>query len=167
MPETVKDNVETTTEETMNEENRAERCFWCGRLKDPNITEEQAEQMGSVIRSYVPCDSCKELFSKGIHVIGVTKEPIIDGMFPISVNGDEKLYPTGSMFVANEEFINDMLSEESEKELKENVLREKILMLPDELVSQIVSDARKAEQGQDLDGYIKEHDGGEPNEENI
>lgn len=146
---------------------RVERCFWCGRPKDKTITEEQAATMDSVINNYVPCDSCKEIFAKGIHVIGVTKEPIVEGMFPISTDEDSNLYPTGSMFVANEEFIEDMLSEESEKELKENVLKERILMLPDELVSQIVQDARNAEQGENLDDYIAEHDGDGSNEEDV
>lgn len=126
------------------EEKRIERCFWCGRPKSGPIEETEETINNSVITNYQPCPLCKEEFSKGIHVIGVTEKPIVDGMFPIMKDDKNTLYPTGSMFVAQEDFIKDMLSEESEKELLENVLKERVILLRNEMVEQIVEDARAA-----------------------
>ena len=93
---------------------RIERCFWCGRPKNGEVLETEETVKKSIIRDYVPCNSCKELIDDKIHVIGVTTEPIVEGMFPISAdeNGENCLYPTGSMFVATENFVKELLSEE-------------------------------------------------------
>lgn len=151
-------------------EERIERCFWCGRPKNGEIEETEETIKNSVINNYQPCDTCKKSFEGGIHVIGVTKEPIVKGMFPISKDDDNILYPTGSMFVANEEFIKDMLSEEDEKELLKNVLKDRVLMIPNEMCEQIVNDARAA-QAEHTDDYIegmdKVHEEVTPNEENV
>lgn len=143
------ENVQEVTE--VKEEETLERCFWCGLPKDKTVSDEQITKMRPVIHDYRPCEACKEKFNGGIHVIGVTDKPIVQGMFPISKsdNGD-CLYPTGSMFVATDEFVKDLLPEEENKELKENVLRERILMLPEEVVSNIVEEARKAQAGEDI-----------------
>lgn len=150
----------------MSEQQRAERCFWCGKLKSHELTEREVleKKIQSYIGSYEPCDQCKELFKDGIHVVGVTNKPIVEGMFPISTNGDENLYPTGSMFIANDEFITDMLSEDSEKELLKNVLKERKLMLRNEVVESIVKQAREANVGKDIDVNVGE---GESNEEEV
>ena len=152
----------------MSEENRIERCFWCGRPKDQTITEETEETIKqSVINNYNPCEKCKEQFADGVHVIGVTKEPIVKGMFPISKDGDNVLYPTGSMFVANDDFIKDLISEPSEEQLLHDVLEKRLLMLPDEFVVDIVEQARKEQQGEDLDTYINDDMENAVNEEDV
>lgn len=138
-------------------EERIERCFWCGKPKSGEIEETEETIKNSVINDYTPCDKCKESFAGGIHVIGVTNKPIVNGMFPISKDDKNTLYPTGSMFVANEEFIKDMLSNEGEKELLENVLKERILMIPNEVCEQIVNDARTA-QAENGEEYIEQMD---------
>ncbi len=151
-------------------EERIERCFWCGRPKNGEIEETEETIKNSVIANYQPCDACKKSFSDGIHVIGVTTEPIVKGMFPISKDEKNTLYPTGSMFVANEEFIRDMLSDENEKELLENVLQDRVLMIPNELCEQIVNDARaaQAESGSEyLNQMDKVHEEATANEENV
>ena len=151
-------------------EERIERCFWCGRPKSGAIEETEETIKNSVITNYQPCDACKKSFADGIHVMGVTTEPIVQGMFPISKDEKNTLYPTGSMFVANEEFIKDMLSDESEKELLENVLQDRVLMIPNELCEQIVNDARAA-QAENGDEYLnsmdKVHEEATANEENV
>lgn len=151
-------------------EERIERCFWCGRPKSGEIEETEETIRNSVITNYQPCDACKKSFDNGIHVIGVTTEPIVQGMFPISRDGNNTLYPTGSMFVANEEFVKDMLSDPGEKELLDNVLTDRVLMIPNELCEQIVNDARtaQAENGEEyIDAMDKIHEEETANEENV
>lgn len=149
--ETENDNVET--------QERTEICFWCGKPKhiEEGVAFTEEIYKNAIIQNYVPCDACKKTFGDGIHVIGVKRNPIAKGMFPISKDEEGDLFPTGSMFVANESFVKDMLSEEEDKELLENVLQEKILMLKDEVVTEIIEQARKQNQGEDLEvGFKKE-----------
>jgi hypothetical protein len=153
-------------------EKKIEICFWCGNPKDENISHEDLLKAKTdndiVINNYRPCDRCKKMFGKGIHVIGVTDKPIAEGMFPISKSSDQTLYPTGSMFVASEEFILDLLSDDAQKELRENVLKERVLMMPDSVVEGIVNDAREHNQGENLDiNSALLDDEGEKNEENV
>lgn len=146
----------------MDNENVVERCFWCGHLKDKSITDEDVsnKHLQAVIRDYVPCDACKDVFSHGIHVIGVTDHPIIEGMFPIS--HDEKagdLYPTGAMFVANEQFVYGLFTDESEKEQRDRVLKERVLMLPNEFVENLVREAEEQDsQSGNMDEYLNQLD---------
>jgi len=141
-------------------EKKIERCFWCGRPKDGAIEETDETLKNSVINNYIPCDDCKKRYNGGVHVIGVTKEPIVEGMFPISKDETTSLYPTGSMFVATDELIKEILSEDSDKDLLENVLKERVLMLPNDVVEDIVSDikAAKGNESDDYEGYIEELD---------
>jgi hypothetical protein len=141
----------------MSDTERIERCFWCGRAKNMEIEEETEETVNnSVITNYIPCDKCKAEFGNGIHVIGVTKKPIVEGMFPISKSEEEPLYPTGSMFVGNDEFIKELISEPKDEQLLKDVLEQRILMLPDDMVVNIVNQAREEQQGKDIDTYIKD-----------
>jgi hypothetical protein len=136
-------------------EDKIERCFWCGKPKSEELTQETEETLhNSVITNYIPCDRCKKSFGDGIHVIGVTKTPIVKDMFPISKSEKETLYPTGSMFVANDSFIKDMLSENEDKELLEDVLKERVLMIPNDLCEEIINSARSQE-AENVGEYIE------------
>ena len=130
-----------------------EICFWCGRPKDKNIelTDGDIENGKYVprITSYIPCDDCKKIIGNNIHVIGVSKKPIIKDMFPISKDGEDFLYPTGSMFVAGDDFVMDVLSGDENKEIRENVLKERILLLPEEVVTDIIHKMRKDNKNND------------------
>lgn len=155
----------------MDEVKNVEFCFWCGEPKDKSIKDEinsdNKKSFRPVINNYNPCERCKEIFSNGIHVIGVSKEPVIKTMFPITkTDEDGPLYPTGSMFVADDYFIEELLDSPDDKELKENVLKERIIMLPDEFVSQMIKEAREQGRGQSLDSIIKDKEG-ETDEENV
>lgn len=126
-------------------------CFWCGKEKNEvalmgKINKEDSEAPRRVITNYEPCDSCKELFAKGIHIIGVSETPVMEGMFPISKSGGQDLFPTGAMFVAREEWVKQMVSEPEEKELLENVLAERVMLMPSQIVEDIVHEAAKAEE---------------------
>lgn len=127
------------------------QCFWCGKDKNeiPLIDEMDKENFLAPIRvimDYEPCDKCKELFSKGIHVIGVSEEPVIKGMFPISeqANG-KKLYPTGTMFVSSEQWIHKLLSEPEEQELLKLVLEHRKMLMPEEICAAYVEQAKHIE----------------------
>ena len=142
---------------------KIERCFWCGRPKDESVVIEEENEdtlRDSIIKNYIPCDKCKREFGNGIHVIGVTKEPIVKGMFPISQDAENTLYPTGTMFVSEDSFVENMLADQ--KELLENVLKERVLLLPEETVADIVEQAQEAERkanevnADNYDAYIND-----------
>ena len=125
-------------------------CFWCGHDKNEvvlmgRIDREDSEAPRRLILNYDPCDKCKELFSKGIHIIGVTEQPIIEGMFPIVDDGKATLYPTGSMFVATEDWVQRFLIANKQEGMIENVLEKKMLMMPDTIVTEIVKESKMHE----------------------
>ena len=130
-----------------NKDKRVEICFWCGRPKDSSIDPEKLNAKNTVIPDYTPCDKCIEEFDGGIHVIGVSTDPIVENMPPISKDDKLTLYPTGSMFVGADSFIKDMLLEDNEKEedneLLQNVLKERVLMIPNELCESIIEEIRR------------------------
>lgn len=127
------------------------QCFWCGQDKNEIALLGKMDSKDSpapmrVIIDYEPCDKCKELFGKGIHVIGVSEEPIIKSMFPITEQPDgKKLYPTGTMFVCSEEWIKQLLSEPDEQEMLSSVLEHRKLLMPEEICAAYVDQARKEE----------------------
>ena len=137
---------------------RIERCFWCGRPKNGEVLETEETVKKSIIRDYVPCNSCKELIDDKIHVIGVTTEPIVEGMFPIFAdeNGENCLYPTGSMFVATENFVKELLSDQPER--LELVLEKKLLMFPEDTIVGIIEELNKRDDVVSLDEYIENMD---------
>ena len=123
-------------------------CFWCGKEKNEvalmgKIDKQDSKAPRKMITNYEPCDKCKELFSAGVHVIGVTEEPITKGMFPIVSDGKIQLYPTGSMFVAKEDWVKRFLTANEGEDMIEEVLSKKILILPDKIVSEIVKESKE------------------------
>lgn len=125
-------------------------CFWCGKEKNEvalmgQIDKEDSAAPRKVIVNYEPCDECKEFFSKGVHVIGVTTEPMVPTMFPIVDDGKMKLYPTGSMFVAPIDWMKDFLTANNQEAMLEDVLSKKVLMMPDNIVSEIVNESKAPE----------------------
>lgn len=127
------------------------QCFWCGKDKNEialmgKIDREDSEAPRHVIMDYEPCDKCKELFDKGIHVIGVTEKPIIKNMFPICTSPDGKsLYPTGTMFVSSEDWIRRLLSDPEEKGLLDAVLEHRKMLMPEEICAEYVRQAKELE----------------------
>lgn len=125
-------------------------CFWCGKEKNEvallgQINKEDTEAPKRVIMDYEPCEQCKELFSMGIHIIGVSTEPIVETMFPIVNDDNIKLYPTGSMFVSTEEWVTSFLTANNQQSMLENVLSSRVLMLPDTIVTEIIEDSKADE----------------------
>ena len=124
------------------------QCFWCGKDKNEIALFGKMDRQDSpaprhVILDYEPCDKCKELFDKGIQVIGVIEEPIIKNMFPICERPDgTKLYPTGTMFVSSEDWIHRLLSEPEEQELLDSVLKQRKMLMPNEICEAYVEQAK-------------------------
>lgn len=112
-------------------------CFWCLKPLDPDKKLQEGEKM--YFESYDPCERCEELFSHGIQVIGVSTSMVMPGMIAVLKDGEGKpLYPTGSMFLATEEWTRELLKDEPEK-LKE-VLSIRKLLMPDEIVGEIIKE---------------------------
>lgn len=125
-------------------------CFWCGKEKNEvallgQINKEDTEAPRRVIMDYEPCEKCKELFSMGIHIIGVSTEPITETMFPIVNDENITLYPTGSMFVSSEEWVTNFLTANNQQPMLDSVLSNKVLMLPDTIVTEIIEDSKADE----------------------
>lgn len=123
-------------------------CFWCGKEKNEVALMGKMDKQDSaapkhLIVDYEPCDKCKELFSKGVHVIGVTPKPITQGQFPIMQ--DPEMYPTGSMFVAPKEWMRAFLKENQHEEMTDDVLEKGVMLMPDEIVSKIVEESTAPE----------------------
>lgn len=145
-------------------------CFWCGKEKNEialmgKIDRQDSEAPHHIITDYEPCDNCKEMFSKGIQVIGVVKEPLVPEMFPIV--GDEKngkLYPTGSMFVGTKDWAERFLTENDATGMIEEVMNKGILIMPDEIVCSLVEEIKQNTEIPKMDVEIPERE--EMNESN-
>lgn len=140
-------------------------CFWCGQEKNEvalmgklgdSRKGEDIEAPRHCITNYDPCDKCKELFSKGIHVIGVTSQPIVQGMFPMVNDGQQTLYPTGSMFVGTEDWVTRFLTANQQEAMIEDVLAKKVLLLPDELVVDMIKEMKIKEMEVNIPEELKE-----------
>ena len=123
-------------------------CFWCGKEKNEvalmgKMDKQDSEAPRHMVVDYEPCDTCKELFSKGVHVIGVTSQPMAKGQFPIMQNPE--MYPTGSMFVAPKEWMKAFLEENQHPEMVNDVLEKGVMLMPDEIVSKIVEESNAPE----------------------
>lgn len=132
-------------------------CFWCGEEKNEiamlgKIDREDSKAPEAVVLNYEPCDKCKELFSKGIHVVGTTTTPIVKDMFPIMKNETMELYPTGSMFIAPEEWAKEFLKANGQsQEMIDDVIERKILLMSDEIVVEIIRDIQAAEESETVE----------------
>jgi hypothetical protein len=125
-------------------------CFWCGKEKEEiallgQINKKDSEAPRRVIMDYEPCEQCKELFNMGIHIIGVSTEPMVETMFPIVNDENITLYPTGSMFVSSEEWVTNFLTANNQQSMLDNVLSNRVLMLPDTIVTEIIEDSKAEE----------------------
>lgn len=111
-------------------------CFWC--LKPLNENDKLQKGDRQIFRSYTPCKRCEEIRKHGITVMGTVTECPMEGMPSIMETDDLVLFPTGSWFLATEEQIRALLCEEEEKEQLEAVLKEKVLLMPEDHVQAII-----------------------------
>lgn len=115
-------------------------CFWCGKEKGIALMGKlkgDAPAPPGVICDYDPCPECEAIFNQGIQVIGVTTEPIMKDMPPISHKDDgTPLYPDTTYFVAREEYANQLYPDNPEA--VESVLRTRRLLMPSEMVRKVI-----------------------------
>lgn len=119
-------------------------CFWCTKETGKPVMLPEVDGKippKKAILSYEPCDACKAMFAQGIHVIGVVDKPLVETMPPIVKDGNVELYPTGSFFVASEPWTEEMLKKNGKQDMLEDVLKRKVLMMPEEIVSKIIAEA--------------------------
>lgn len=86
-------------------------CVWCGEVKGVAINKKvipiHQNMPSKAITDYEPCDDCKARWDKGIPVIEVENNPLVEGQFPITEEGGNKYYPTGSYVVIREGVLSD------------------------------------------------------------
>lgn len=123
-------------------------CFWCGKEKNEialmgKINKNDDAAPRRIIMDYEPCEHCKDIFSKGIHVIGVTEEPMVQGMFPIVIKDENtKLYPTGAMFVGTTDWVQRFLTANESEGMIKDVLEKKVLLMPNDQVVAFIEDIK-------------------------
>lgn len=123
-------------------------CFWCGKDKNEvallgRIDKEDSEAPKNVIIDYEPCDKCKEIFNQGILIVGAVEEPPIDNLPPIAGDENCSMYPTGAHVVMSEKGVEDMLRKNGLDHMVEGVLETKKLVMPNEIVLNIIRSAKK------------------------
>ena len=122
-------------------------CFFCGKPKQELVlfgrlkNDEKAPK--EVLLDYEPCEACKEQFSGGIPILGVTETPNTAHQLPIQ----ESLYPTGSYLVASEDFIR----REFGPELAASGKQAGLALMPEEMVQEIRAAYQKACEENDWD----------------
>ena len=118
-------------------------CFWC--LKPLNENEKFSQGDRKIFRSYTPCKKCEQIRKHGISIMGTVTEQPMEGMPPILDNEGLKLWPTGTWFLASEEQVRNLLCDEEDKDQLEEVLKQKVLLMPDDYVNKIIEEMKKAE----------------------
>ena len=125
-----------------NEKETIDTCFWCGKPMDTSIDECPKDKIMK-ISTYDFCDRCEETYKDGIKLIGVTEEPLVEGMFPVLDEEDIKLYPTGSIMQCHEDYIKEILFDD--KERLDIVLEHKLMFVPENILEKLIEEVRKAE----------------------
>lgn len=123
-------------------------CFWCGEEKSEivllgRVDKEDSQAPMHMVMNYEPCEKCKKAFSMGIHVIGVNTKPYENGQPPIQEDGEVMLYPSGAFFVATEQWVNRVITNDQDRE---RILKCGKLLLDDSIVKEIVEQIKDLKQ---------------------
>lgn len=113
-------------------------CFWCLKPFDKQISFDK-EKDTMEFSSYDLCEDCKKMLGNNIHVIGVASQQMLKSQPALffGKNG-ESYYPTGSMFVATNEWIMDFLRENDSSELADAIIRNRVFTIPQELMDVLI-----------------------------
>lgn len=123
-------------------------CFWCGkdkgeiallgrvREKDHNgraVRGSDLEAPMKMVLDYEPCDCCKEVFSRGVHLIECTPS-VPDNRPPLTrdENGND-MFPTGRTIVLKTEVAQNIFNVD-----KSMLEAGKELCLPQEIFNQLM-----------------------------
>lgn len=119
-------------------------CMFCGQQKNEIVLfgkiggkNEDVEAPKNAIIDYEPCDKCKELIGDNILVVGV-EDRGARNIMPIQGN----LVPTGTWCVMPEESAVRIF--QLEGEMKDNVLREKRLLVDNVILEGLLKQHEKA-----------------------
>ena len=88
-------------------------CFWCGEVRGVALCGKlkgDAEAPKKMVTSLEPCDKCKELFKKGVHLIEVTDDGSHCGnnkAFAFKDTEGKFHWPTGRYVVMKPEAMRD------------------------------------------------------------
>lgn len=114
-------------------------CFWCGKDKGValmgRIDRDDKQAPAKIFHDYEPCDDCKELFSHGIHIIGVSDTPTFPNQPSIKSYNGTNLYPTGTFTLAKPEFIIRILESE---DAARQVLEAKTMLMESSALEQFL-----------------------------
>lgn len=119
-------------------------CFWCGGEMGVAIDRRikkgpsRMDPPKHYIADYTPCDKCKEMFDKGIHVVGVTETPIMPDQEALGQDETGRpMYPDGTWFMASEEWATRFLADD--QEALNSCLEKRRILVPSEFVNAVVS----------------------------
>lgn len=123
------------------------KCFWCGSDKNELVLmgklpgDEKAPM--HCIMDYDPCDKCKEAWSKGITLIGVTKTAAHKDQLPISQNQDGNVYPSGNLACITEEAVKRLFSDNKTAEIRETLLKKRIAYFEEPFVKEFLEKSKR------------------------
>lgn len=117
---------------------KVETCFWCLQPFDKKIKFDKAKDTME-FSGYLLCEDCKKMLGNNIHVIGVDQKQIINKQPALffGKNG-ESYYPTGSMFIATDEWVKDFLHGNDADGLSEKILKNRVFTIPQELMDVLI-----------------------------
>lgn len=123
------------------------KCFWCGGDKNELVLMGKLpgdkEAPMHCIMDYKPCDKCKEAWSKGITLIGVTQTATHKDQLPISRNQDGNVYPSGNLACITEEAVKRLFSDNKTAEIRETLLKKRVAYFEEPFVKELLEKAKE------------------------
>ena len=112
-------------------------CFFCGKEKNEIAVlgrigdkKEDIQAPHNALLDYTPCDTCQEMMSKGITMIGVVSHKI-NNLPEIAPNA----YPTGSWCVTSEDFVQHIITDEN---VLQDILKHKRCIIDDNILQDLI-----------------------------
>lgn len=76
------------------------QCLYCGNYRTQEVVLCDIKTPDNAELVYEPCEECKKHWQEGLVLIGVSREPTIEGQPPIAAH----FYPTGAYAVFKEKY---------------------------------------------------------------
>lgn len=123
------------------------KCFWCGGDKNElvlmgKLPGDEKAPMHCVL-NYDPCDKCKEAWSKGITLIGVTSVAAHKDQLPISRNQNGNVYPSGNLACITEDAVKRLFSDDALTDIRNNLLEKRIAYVEEPFVKEFLERAKE------------------------
>ena len=97
-------------------------CFWCGKEKNEVVLlgklpgDAEAPMKTWLNGDYEPCDECKAQWEKGVVVIEVSSDPVIENQVAFR----ENVYPTGRVIEFSDNGVRSMFEKQTADSLIEH-----------------------------------------------